>query len=246
MGGFNTDFETGLLDDFDFTVTSAKFAPDARYQNGEALLLQLEGTTDSLDVPETHVWFSVGKGWVSKDGGRTTVHESGKPDKRYNGNSQIARLITRCLNDFNIGDVLDARGNMYLADTWVGLRFHMKSEIMDYGSGIDPKSKVMPVAYLGTVEEGAAGAPTAAATPAPAGETGAEKIARLKAEREALANRDESGDVPLKDRVLEVLRKHDNFAAAQSEALDLDGVTDDDEIINGLMDESGFWAEVNG
>ena len=229
MGGFNTNFESGVLDDFDFTVTNAMFATDARYNNGETIMLQLEGTTDNPDIRETHLWFTCGKGWVSKDGGATIVHESGKDGKNFNRSCKYARLIQRCLDDFGIGDVLDGRGDPWTASTWVGLRFHVNNEQIDYGTGIESKPTAMPTAFLGVVDGGES----------VSAETPAEKIARVKAEKAKAG----AGGGDLKSRVLETLRGHDDFSAGQAAALEIDGVTDDDEILNSLMDEDGLWAE---
>ena len=225
MGGFTTDFETGLLDDFDFTITEARFAFDAKYNNGETMMLQLEGTTDNVDVPTTHLWFNTGKGWVSKDGGQSIVHESGKADKYFNRGSLIARLITRCIDDFNIGDLLNERGEPTQAKVWVGLKFHINNEVIDYGTGIEARPKAMPTAFIGVVGD----------APVTATETPAQKIARAKAAKGS------GGD--LKSKVMTTLQQHDTFEAGQAAALEIDGVTDDDELLNGLMSDDGLWAE---
>ena len=222
MGGFSTNFDTGLLDDYDFTVTRAWFEGSEMY---DGVSLKLEGTTDSLDLPVITLYFSCGKAWSTKDGGKTIVHTSGKDGKNFNANVAYAKVIRRCLEDFNIGDLLNSRGNPWTAETWVGLRFHINNEVMEYGkdSGIDPKSKAMPSAFLGVVDDAAVDSP-------------ADKIARLKATKAAGS---------LRDQVLDTLRQHTEFTAGQAAALEIDGVTDDDDILSGLMDADGLWAEAN-
>ncbi len=227
--GWDTNFESGLLDDYDFTITDAKFAYDAGYANGQTLLLMLDGDTDDLNTPTTHVWFPLGKGWISSDGGKTVQHESGK-DRNYNKSSKLAILINRCIEDFGIGDLLGERGSQFEAAPWVGLKFHLKTEkIGDYGNleGAQ-QAKPFPVAFLGVVGEDAT----------PKGNTAAQKVAAAKAKAEAK----KSGS-SIRDQVTAIFAKHDDFAAAQEEALVLDGVTED-PILDELMDETGLWQQV--
>lgn len=223
---WSTDFETGLLDDFDFTIVRSFFAPDAKYNNGETLLLQWEGKTDNIDQPETHVWFPLGKGWVSKDGGKTIVHESGKADKYFVKTSLMAKLIERCVNDFGIGEILASRGGPFEAAPWQGLTFHMKSETITFGAGISDQTKVFPQRFVGAAAEAPVAANPAAAALA--------KAAAAKVEK------------PLREQVLDVMRPHkanNDFVSAQSAALGVPGVTDDEELVAQLLDESGLFAE---
>jgi hypothetical protein len=231
--GWSTEFETGLLDDFDFTVVRSFFAPDAKYNDGNTLLLQWEGKTDNDDVPETHAWFPLGKGWVSRDGGKTITHESGKAGKYFVKTSIMARLIARCVEDFGIGDLLSERGNPFTSKVWEGMRFHMKNEVIDFGSGMEAKTKLFPVRFLGVVG--------AAAQAGNGSSSAADKIAAAKAKAAAKA----SNGNGLRDQVVAVFNKHNDFAAAQEEALQIDGVTDD-PILDEILDESGLWASVKG
>jgi len=236
---FTTNFETGLLDDFAFTVTSAAYSFDAKYNNGETLLLKLDGKTDNLDIPETHIWIPLGKGWVSQDGGKTIIHESKKEGKYFMKTSLMAKWIERCVDQFGIGDLLNDRGNPFTSSVWVGLSFQMKNEAVSYGAGLDPQTKLLPVAFLG-VDESVGSGSTTVASSGSSEPSAADKIAAAKAKAAAKAS---GGD--LKSRVVEVLKSHDSFDAAQSAALEIDGVTDDDDLLGSLMDESGLWAEVN-
>lgn len=246
MAGWTTDnFETGLLDDFDFTIERAWFAVDSRYNNGETVLLQWEGKTDDADTPETHVWFPLGKGWSSEDGGKTIVHDSGKPDKYFVKTSLMAKLIARVVDDFGLGDLLETRGDPFTASVWPGLTFHMKSETIDFGGGgIEARPKVFPQKFVGVVDE-AGTKPKAAAKPA-AKSGGASALLAAAAAKKAAAS---AAPLSLTDQVKAAMAPHkanDDFASAQQAALELPGVAEDEEIINRLLDdgEGSIYAEV--
>lgn len=238
--------ESGLLDNFEFTVTNAFFAPHEKYMNGEVTLLNWEGTTDSLDVPLMHVWYSLGGGWESKDGGLTIVHDSGNADKYFNKSSQIYKIISRCRDDFKITAILEKRGDPFHAATWNSLKFRMQNETQPGIRGAEGKDKTMPVEYLGEV--GSAGtngssAPQAAASGAGV-ETPQAKMARLKAEKAAAANGADTTPATLRDQVVAILTANDDFDTAQAACLELDGIMDDDDLVQGLMDADGLFAEV--
>lgn len=229
--GWNTDFESGRIDDFDFTIT------DAIFENGQyGIQLKLTGNTDDLDVPTTTIWVSVGtKGWTTKDGGETIVHESGK-DRGFNKNSYIAKWLTRMIDDFGMEPALKERGgDPKIANSWVGITFHMKNESFTSTVNGDVKTtdKSMPVAFVGFSDT------TTTAAAASSVASPEDKIAAAKAKAAAKAT---GGD--LKSRVVDTLKQHSTFEAGQSAALEIDGVTDDDEILASLMSEDGLWAEV--
>lgn len=217
---WSTQFETGLVDNFAFTIRQSYFAPDARYNNGQTTLLQWHGTTDNEDLPETHIYFPLGKGWVSKDGGKTIVHDSGKADKYFVGSSLIAKLIARCIDEFGMGDLLEERGGPFESAPWVDLVFQMKYQTIDFGQGIDVKPKLFPVAFLGTTGTAVAAVGSSAPSSPHA--------------------------VSLRDQVLAVIRPFKNagdFSGAQTAALNIPGVAEDAELVNGLLDDSGLYAE---
>lgn len=224
--GWSTEFETGLIDDFDFTITNAFFAPDAKYNNGDTLLLQWEGSTDNPDLPTTHCWFPLGKGWASTDGGKSIAHDSGK-DRYFNKNSLMAKLITRCVDDFGLQDLLAERGGPFEAVVWNGLTFHMKNVPVEFGKGLDPTTKLMPVAFIG-----AAGAASAA----PSNGTVSQSNGN--------GNGSTASDA-VRNKVVAIFKTAPDFATAQDKVLSsVEGVTDDDALLNSIMDESGLWAEV--
>lgn len=227
---WSTDFESGLLDDFDFTIKESYFAPDQNYNSGNTLLLQWHGTTDNEDVPETRIIFPLGKGWESRDGGKTIQHESGKPGKYFVSSSIIAHLIARCIQDLNIGDLLAERGDPFTASVWQGMRFHMKSTKIDFGSGLDARARLFPVQFLGLADA----APAVTAIDAKA------KVAAAKAKA--------APKVSLRDQVVAAMTPYveaGDFEGAQTAAFEIDGVSDD-PIVDELLDESGLYAEIAG
>lgn len=243
MTGWSTEFETGLLDDFDLTITRSWFATDQKYNNGETTLLQWEGKTDSIDVPETHIWFPLGKGWSSKDGGKTIVHDSGKEGKYFVNTSLIAKLIKRCVDEFGLGEVLASRGGPFESAPWQGLTFHLKSEVMDFGGGgFEAKPKVFPNRFVGVAANGSGPAPGQVAA-APAAVTGAAALLAAAAAKKAAAS---NGAPSLEDQIIAAMKPHKangDFASAQAAAIQLEGVATDEELVNQLLDESGFYAK---
>lgn len=252
--------ESGLLDNFEFTVTKSWFGTHEKYQGGQVVLLQWEGVTDSLDYPINNVWYSFGTGWISKDGGLTIEHESGNPEKFFQKNSQYNRIIRRCVDDFGLKDLMEDRGDPFHADIWVGLKFLMVAEEQqqiknrETGQMESPRPKVMPAKFLGVVESNGTGAKaatakattTATTSTATGSETPKEKMERLRAEKAAVAaSAGAGGELTLRDQVIEALKGHlDDFEAAQTAALAVDGVMENDDLITELMDEEGLFKTV--
>ncbi len=241
--------EKGLIDDFDFTITNAFFAPDASYMEGTQTLLHWEGTTDDPDNAEYSMFWGLGKGWNSPDGGKTIVHESDKADKFFNENSLIWRVINRCLEDFGLREVLAAKGSPLEAKVWPGLTFHMKREEMSYGKGIEPTVRLMPVSFVGGGTSGGTGgaAKASGTTKKAASSTGTKTAAEKLAEAKAKAEAKKAGGGSLADQLKALAAQHDEFESFQLAAMEVDGVTDDEELMNQiLVPDEGIWAEAKG
>ena len=236
---WSTDFEVGLVDDYDFTITDAVFAPDVRY--GTQMVLQLIGTTDNPDLAEKTELISLGTGWISNDGGKTVVHESGK-DRNFNKSTTYAKWLDRCANKFNIIDVL-ARDNtdQFTASSWVGLIFHMKNEdTFNFDGSPTGKSKSMPESFVGVVGGGSPKGSEAVANTSTVNaiSDGAAKLAAAKA-----AN---GGGNTLKDQVVAIFKANDDFDTARDLATDIDGVTDDEYLVSELIAgvDGQLWQDV--
>jgi hypothetical protein len=216
--------ETGLIDDFDATVTSAFFTTDAAYNDGETLLLKLECETDNPEAPETILQYSCGNGWEAADNGKRAVREDGKR-RRFNQQSGVWKLVEAAMNA-GAGDALRTRGTPMEASMWVGLKFHIKR--VEMGEGQYKTTRPLPVQFLGEVGEGSNGsqAPAPAATPAAAAPAtnGAGMSKVLEAKLKKLA-RDSA--------------THEDFIAA---AFDLDGVDGNADAERAVVDEDFFNA----
>lgn len=218
--------ETGLIDDFDFTVESAYFTTDAAYNDGETLLLKLEGSTDNPEAPETTLQYSCGAGWEAADGGKRAVREDGKK-RRFNQQSGIWKLVDAAM-EAGATDVLKARGTPMEASMWDGLRFHIKR--VEMGEGQYKTTRPLPVAFLGVVGEGQASAPSGAApagapAPAPAASTNGAGMGKVL-------------EVKLK-KLARDCATHEDFIVA---AFDLDGVDGNAEAERAVVDEAWFLA----
>lgn len=214
--------ETGLIDDFDATVTSAFFTTDAAYNDGETLLLKLECETDNPETPETILQYSTGNGWEAADNGKKAVREDGKR-RRFNQQSGIWKLVEAAMNA-GAGDALRSRGTPMEASMWVGLKFHIKR--VEMGEGQYKTTRPLPVSFLGVVGEGANG--SAPAAPAPAGADPASNGAGLSKVLEAKLK-----------KLARDSASHEDFIAA---AFDLDGVDGNADAERAVVDEAFFNA----
>jgi hypothetical protein len=222
--------ETGLLDDYTGTIQRSWFATDARYQDGNVILLHWEIATTDPDTPEVLEKFPIGGGWDSNDGGETVAHEKGK--QKFNKSSIYGKIVERVqASDGVLHDAfptVKSRGRAQNAKVWEGLTFQFKREEFDYGGDIGKKSRVMPVKFLGENAQPAlavADAPTAtAAAPAAAPTVEADAV------------------------TLALLRKaateSDSHQAFLDAAMAIDGVTTNaallDQVVNDGAD--GFYA----
>lgn len=122
-----TDLSSGLLDDYDFTVTHAWFG-QVEESDSDRTYLRLVGvaTIDGEVEDEEHEdRFGIGNGWEVVDEGAAVEHASGK--NRFNGSSGIGRFITSIVEAMgdDIGDFA-ARGDSNEAKSYEGVTFSMK------------------------------------------------------------------------------------------------------------------------
>lgn len=152
------DVSTGLADDFDAMVVECKFACDAGYNQGQSMLCHLTLLSDDPDVGEQKLMLSVGNGWASPDGGRTIVHEYGKP--KFNQTSNYGKLIKR-LNELGMKDLLKSRNIApFESQMLIGAKFHWnreEAEKLNFGDGrVDDgkvRTRLLPTAFLGFADE---------------------------------------------------------------------------------------------
>jgi len=106
----------------------------------------LELTLEGPDIDPTEVVFSLGKGWIIKDGGARVENEKGK--LRFVSSSIYGKLIYRVTEELKVD--MDSRGSPMEAEVWVGLSFHWEREELSY-KGLETEKKIVhlfPTQYL--------------------------------------------------------------------------------------------------
>lgn len=253
------DFETegGLVDDYTITVTDAYYAAPPDYADGTKLFLHWVGTTDVesqpiMDRDGYHPSWKCGDGWESIDGGKTAVHpikSAGGKTAKFHPNSAAGELVTRM-----VAITSDDEGNpTYSPDplvaisptdatTFVGTSWKMMNEerVFTIG-GVDHRTTwVFPYEYLS-----GPGAATAEPAPAPApAEPAAEPV---PAAEPAAAPASPASDKVLQIKLLAAAKKAGDHAEFMEAALAIEGVTEDEEILGQIIDEteSGLYAQAN-
>jgi len=237
--------ESGLPDDFDLTVREAWFAKDARYKDGEVLLLHWQGAVEKdgeEEELETPIIFPCGSGWNSYDGGKTAEHEKGR--KRFINSSIYGRLIDRCVKDLGMMDLMLRRGDPRVAKVWEGLKFHLKREKIEFGSKLEPIERLMPDKFLGEVKGGKL-TPAKATAARPKQETKPKEEAEAK--EETVAGSDDKKRKLLLAKLKAEAKKAASFDEFYEKAVEIEGVTDDEEILAQVIDEeAGIYAQAKG
>ena len=234
--GWDRPLESGLRDDYNGTILKSYFGTDARYQNGQVVLLKwdIAGQTDDGPFEDT-VLISIGANWSTLDGGATIVHDSGK-DRYFTGGSHYGKVIARVTGKpedggLDQGELLASRGNPFQAKVWEGLKFHFTRESFNYGGEIGTKEKLMPTAFLGAEGGDAPAATTAPAAPAavstgnPTNGATPEPVLRAKLTAAAKSSAD--------------------FAGFLDAAMAVEGVLDNDALMAEVVDEAQFYASAN-
>ena len=168
MAGWELVESSGLLDDADITITGARFGYDATYDDGDTLILIVDGVSNQEGWETFQQFLSIGKGWDTQDQGLTVNGQDA-----FRTNSQYGIFIAGAMES-GASATLMARGMPDVAAIWIGLKFHVKRSPHDYGGEIGVKNVLAPTAFLGEV--GKADAPVATApvaTPEPTPTTGA-------------------------------------------------------------------------
>lgn len=209
---------SGLVDDFDCYIKSARWGFRQEYQNGEVLLLIMEGESPDVDMEQPIIW-PAGKGWEVRDGGDRAVHPK---RSKFVDVSMYGRLLNRVVKDLGVD--MRARGKATEAKVWEGLGFHFKRETIQFGAGIleekgGTTEHLMPVAFLGERKAGQRKAGRAEAKAEPAEAVDPELVAKLT----KMA------------RILDLVK-------FQAKALEMEMP---DELLNAVLDESetGFWTK---
>lgn len=227
--------ESGLPDDFDFTIEEAVFETDARYMDGQVPLLTWRGYVGDDPANKDEIKFATGSGWLIVDGGARVQKDTGK--NLFHKNSWVGRLVSRVLEMEEAKKALMARGVPTEAQIWVGTSWHMKRESVNYGGSIGEREHLMPTKFLG-IKQVATGAKTSATTAALAAPVPTAPTAASTNGAAALKK------LQLEAKVREIARTASSYADFQAQAAALEGLSDFPDIISGILDEvNGYWAK---
>jgi len=229
---FKTD--SGRINDYVITVTDAYFEVVPGYRDGTDWFLHWVGTTDSesqpiMDREGYHPSWKLGDGWTSVDGGKTVSHPT---KENFHAQSAAGELIDTLIAitsedgeakfdpDPLAGDDVDP----IHAGWYVGMKFMMgESEHTFNIDGSDQISvRPMPTEYLGMADPAESPAPAAAAPAASPNGVSKATLAKLKA----------------------LAKKSDDHETFEVGALDLDGVVEDEALLDQIVDAgpAGFYA----
>lgn len=134
-------------------VIQSVFSTDARFQNGQQMLLIW--TIETADGSTRDQFWGVGKvgsGWHSPDGGTTVANRDGK--KLHGLSGYFRGVLTPCAK-WNLGSEIEAAGGPMNAKAWVGTSWTVGSEKVDFkgtgddGQPIGARDLAVLVEYLG-------------------------------------------------------------------------------------------------
>jgi hypothetical protein len=202
---FNTD-DSNDIAEYTGIVKTSVFDTNDKYDS-EALLMMWEveitGPED-FPFPTRQVSFTCGKKFESPDGGKSAVHESGKP-KGFNSSSRIGMLIDRAFYEEDSGRPAPTEGGEkdgeevesfglrdwflgndytpFMAEPWIGFEFAFHAETHDWGGDIGIKHFEMPHKIIAMPGESKAATKKTPAKKAPAKKGGTRKRAAVKEEK---------------------------------------------------------------
>ena len=247
--------ESGLLDNFEFTITASYFATNEKYTDdaGEhPWLINWEGTTDSLDVPIMHVWYSLGKGWVVQ--GRRPDHRARERCRR-----QVLQQVGPVLQDHRPVS-RPVRHGADSGEAWRRSlhRCRMGGRSVQDGERVparDPRCsgqgrRPCPPPSLASSRRRQAPTvrqkPAAAAKDAKRDAAGQDEAAQGREGRCCSGCRGWWRGRPCATKSSRSSKANsDDFEAAQMACLELPDIMDDDDLVQELMDADGLFAEAN-
>ena len=221
---------SGLVDKFTATIDAAKFVTDVNYRDGEVPMIQWTlvniDNDEGVQIDEMTEKWSVGNGWMVVDNGAGVEREDGNKAKKFHKRTKYGMVITAVMKmDGDALKVLAERGSPTEAAVWEGMRFDFERQEVNGGPEIGTYEVIVPVKFHGV--------------------EGDKKAAKKPAAKKTAGNG--SGDTAAKIRLEVALKKlakdatdYDEFLA---QALELDGVTDNDELLAKVTDEDGLFAE---
>lgn len=159
------------------------------------------------------------------------------------------------------GEILMSRGDPTNSQAWIGLRFHMKEVEITYGKKIDPQYRNMPVEFLGMDTANipvqgqspgqqpfpqqayaSVGAPVAQAPVAQAPVAAPAAPAQPMAPVIPIANA-AAPTATYPPALVDLAKSSPDFNAFVRQALMIEGVMTDDNLLSFVTDQNGFYAQ---
>lgn len=161
MSGDSWKTTSGLLEEYEMTLTEAWFGKDPQYQEGKATIFIVRGDAEldgELLEEQKRTFYSVGDGWEPDDGGDSVKHGSGKT--QFNENAAFGRFINHAAEALGDGiEDFSSRGETFEADTWRGTRWRFERKTFTFRDRDTKEERSyyveLPVEYLGTDEDAA-------------------------------------------------------------------------------------------
>jgi len=215
--------DTGLVSDYEGTITEAWFGPNPQNPENTMLFLQME--TDSEEQPVITERYNCGPDWTSTDGGKSVTH----PNKdKFNRNSQVGILVDRVAA--LAGEEMRGRGSARQASTWVGTRWFMEASTRS-GKRRDTgeewtSTKNYPSKFLGVATgEGSASVGD--------GASGTFDALLSSLDGAAIAK-------------IEVYANTLTFEEWVDKVMEVDGVLANDKLVAALVDRDGLYQHLKG
>lgn len=224
--------ESGRLTDYEFTVTDAYFGVVPGYRDGTDWFLHFVGTTNSeaqpiMDREGYHPSWRLGDDWESIDSGKTVSHPT---KKKFHTATPMGEFIDALAmitadDDGNAAfdpDPLAGDFSPFVCEGYIGMRFLMGEveHVSTFGGEKRKYTRTIPSEFLGMADVAApAAAPAAVEPSAPS-------------------------DKALAAKLKIAAKKAPDFAAFEAAALAIEGVVEDDNLLESVLDESpsGFYA----
>jgi hypothetical protein len=226
----------GGLDNFVFEVTDAYFgisealnekASEREGKDVSIMLLHLVGKTDNDDQPVLehdgfHPSYALTEDWETHDGGKTVTYTGTRKNPRLGKwYGRFIDDVVEMTNDIadTPEDPLGGDADPHTAAIWIGTKWQMEDKKYEWGGDFGTSNKLMPVAYLGRVTTSGATSETAAPSP------------------------NQNGT--LRDKVVALAKASSDYAAFQTAALNIDGISDEPDLLMEIANkDGGIYASV--
>ena len=248
---WDSHFGSGLKEEYDFTIYTASFTTDLRYNNGNSYVLLLVGVDEEGEPTEEML--SVGADWESIDGGRTLTHP--RKAGSINRNSAYGKwcaFAAEACEKSNSDFIFDKDPKD--AFIWVNTKWRLKEKKVgeeftnkQTNEKVAARFRLVPDEFLGVEADDAPVSASQSPSPAPVASSPAPKTdpaavvaaSRLRAAQAATATS------PVRDRLLAMVASSPDFDTFLAAATADDEVLADDVLVESLVDSgpSGFYAQ---